>query len=133
MLLTTHYMDEAQSLADRVAVIASGRIVAEGTPATIGGRDEPGPRSGFGCRPGPILPAELAAETAPDGVTTSRHPDDLTRALHTLTTWAIDNRVEIDRLEILRPSLEDTYLELTGEAGPPDPGQPVEPGDTEPP
>ena len=131
VLLTTHYMDEAQYLADRVAVIASGRIVAEGTPATIGGRDRARPQVRFRVPTGAHPPAELAAETAPDGVTTFATLD-LTRALHTLTTWAIDNRVEIDRLEILRPSLEDTYLELTGEpVG--DPGQPVEPGDTEPP
>ncbi len=130
VLLTTHYMDEAQYLADRVAVIASGRIVAVGTPATIGGRDQARPRVRFRVPAGSRPPAELAAETAPDGVTTFG-TSDLTRALHTLTTWAIDNRVEIDRLEIVRPSLEDTYLELTDEpAG--DPGQPVGPGDTEP-
>ena len=79
---------------------------------------------------GTLPPAELAAETAPDGVTTFATPD-LTRALHSLTTWAIDNRVEIDGLEIVRPSLEDTYLELTGESAG-DPGRQVKPGDTEP-
>ncbi len=130
VLLTTHYMDEAQYLADRVAVIASGRIVAAGTPATIGGRDQARPRVRFRVPAGTRPPAELAASTAPDGVS-SFATHDLTRDLHTLTTWAIDNRVEIDRLEIVRPSLEDTYLELTGEdAG--DPGPPVGPGDTEP-
>jgi ABC-2 type transport system ATP-binding protein len=130
VLLTTHYMDEAQYLADRVAVIASGRIVAEGTPATIGGRDQARPRVRLRVSAGTRLPAELGAETSPDGVTTFATLD-LTRALHTLTTWAIDNRVEIDRLEIVRPSLEDTYLELTGEAAG-DPGQLVGPGNSEP-
>jgi ABC-2 type transport system ATP-binding protein len=130
VLLTTHYMDEAQYLADRVAVIASGRIVAEGTPATIGGRDQARPQVQFRVPAGTRPPAELAAETAPDGVTTFA-TSDLTRALHTLTTWALDNRVDIDRLEIVRPSLEDTYLELTGEAAG-DPGQPVGLGDAEP-
>jgi ABC-2 type transport system ATP-binding protein len=129
VLLTTHYMDEAQYLADRVAVIASGRIVAVGTPATIGGRDQARPRVRFRVPVGTRLPAELAAETASDGVSTFA-AQDLTRALHTLTAWAIDNGVEIDGLEILRPSLEDTYLQLTGDIGgaPGDPG----PGDTEP-
>ena len=130
VLLTTHYMDEAQYLADRVAVIASGRIVAEGTPATIGGRDQARPQVQFRVPAGTRPPAELAAETAPDGVTTFA-TSDLTRGLHTLTTWALDNRVDIDRLEIVRPTLEDTYLELTGEAAG-DPDKPVGLGDAEP-
>jgi len=130
VLLTTHYMDEAQYLADRVAVIASGRIVAEGTPATIGGRDQARPRVRFRVPDGTRPPAELAAETAPDGVSTFA-TSDLTRSLHTLTAWAIDNGVEIERLEIVRPSLEDAYLELTGETDG-DPRQLVGSGDTEP-
>ncbi|MGH9098008.1 MAG: ABC transporter ATP-binding protein, partial [Acidimicrobiales bacterium] len=130
VLLTTHYMDEAQYLADRVAVISAGRIVAEGTPATIGGRDQARPRVRFRMPAGTRPPGELAAETSPNGVT-SFTTLDLTRALHTLTGWAIDNRVEIDRLEIVRPSLEDTYLDLTDEATG-DPAQPVGLGDTEP-
>jgi ABC-2 type transport system ATP-binding protein len=123
VLLTTHYMDEAQYLADRVAVIAAGRIVAEGTPATIGGRDQARPRVRFRVPAGTRPPAELGAETTPAGMT-SFATDDITRALHTLTTWAIDAGVVIEGLEILRPSLEDIYLELTGEAAG-DPGQPV--------
>jgi ABC-2 type transport system ATP-binding protein len=130
VLLTTHYMDEAQYLADRVAVIAAGRIVAEGTPTTIGGRDVARPRVRFRLPAGVRPPSELAAETTPDGMSAFA-TEDLTRALHVLTTWAIDNRVAIDGLEILRPSLEDIYLELTGET-PGDPGQPVESGAREP-
>ena len=123
VLLTTHYMDEAQYLADRVAVIAAGRIVAEGTPATIGGRDQARPRVRFRVPAGTRPPAELAAETTTAGIITFA-TDDITRALHTLTTWAIDRGVVIEGLEILRPSLEDIYLELTGEAAG-DSSQPV--------
>jgi ABC-2 type transport system ATP-binding protein len=130
VLLTTHYMDEAQYLADRVAVIAAGHIVAEGTPATIGGRDQARPRVRFRVPVGSHPPAELAVETTSDGLSIFA-TEDITRALHTLTTWAIDTGVMIEGLEVLRPSLEDVYLELTGEA-PGNPGQPVSSGAGEP-
>ena len=58
ILLTTHYLDEAQALADRVAVIAAGRIVAEGSPETLGGRDRPPPRSGS-VYPNPFRAGDL--------------------------------------------------------------------------
>ena len=57
VMLTTHYMDEAQALADRLAVISAGQMVAEGTPATIGGRDRPGPGSASPARWLPLPPA----------------------------------------------------------------------------
>jgi ABC-2 type transport system ATP-binding protein len=115
VLLTTHYMDEAQYLADRVAVIAAGRIVAEGPPATLGDRQRAratvryrlpsgiSPLAGFGGPPGP------------DGFT-KFVPDDLTSGLSQLTGWAIGQRISLDGLDIVRPSLEDVYLALTGSA-----------------
>ena len=69
VVLTTHYMDEAQYLADRVAVIAAGRIVAEGTPATLAGREWPGPGSASGCPTVPRPPGDLAGRPAGDGFT----------------------------------------------------------------
>jgi ABC-2 type transport system ATP-binding protein len=112
VLLTTHYMDEAQHLADRVAVIARGRIVAEGTPATLAGRDAV--RARIVCRlpDGAVPPPELAGTLSADGVLEFA-PDDLARGLHRLTGWAIERSVSLDNLRIVRPSLEDVYLQLT--------------------
>jgi ABC-2 type transport system ATP-binding protein len=122
ILLTTHYMEEAQALADRVAVIAAGQIVAAGTPATIGGRDTAQARIRFGLPAGHVagdLPFETAAED--DGLLTVR-TDEPTLLLHRLTGWALDQGVTLSRLTVDRPSLEDVYLSLTGNpAEEPDP------------
>ena len=113
VLLTTHYMDEAQHLADRVAVLAAGRIVAEGTPATLAGRDTARARLRFRLPDGAAPPADLAR--APDrGRLVEIVPENLAAALHRLTGWAIENGIDLDDLQVLRPSLEDVYLQLTG-------------------
>ena len=117
VLLTTHYMDEAQHLADRVAVIVAGRIVARGTPATLGGRDIACPHLRF-RRPGETLPAIETIERSDVDGYVDIVPADLTAALHQLTGWAIQRQITLDDLEILRPSLEDTYLRLVGDTGP---------------
>jgi len=113
-------------LADRVAVIAAGRIVAQGTPATLAGRDTA--RARIRCRlpDGAAPPGDLSGRAAGDGFT-EFVPGDLTRDLHRLTGWAIDHGVALDGLQILRPSLEDVYLQLTDV--PPDQG----PGSPQPP
>jgi ABC-2 type transport system ATP-binding protein len=112
VLLTTHYMDEAQHLADRVAVIAAGRIVAEGTPATLAGRDTARARLRFRLPDGATLPAEATVEPTADGWI-ELAPDNLTSALHRLTGWAIEHGFDLDDLQVLRPTLEDVYLQLT--------------------
>jgi ABC-2 type transport system ATP-binding protein len=113
ILLTTHYMDEAQYLADRVAIIAAGRFVAEGTPETLAGRNTASARL--------ILPASTGVVPDPQlgfaGDTTSGftlEAPDLTASLYAVSRWATDAGVSLDGLEIHRPSLEDVYLELTG-------------------
>lgn len=116
ILLTTHYMDEAQNLADRVAVIARGRIVAEGTPESIGGRADGEAAIRFrlaGAVSASEVPVANAAFDADTGqvVVTTAEP---TQALHELTGWALGRGVELERLVVDRPSLEDVYLELTG-------------------
>src|SRR5271166_3918033 len=118
VLLTTHYMDEAQYLADRVAVISNGLIVAEGPPATIGNRERARARIRYRLTDGAVPPADLAAPTGPDGLT-ELVPDDLTTTLHRLTGWALDQHVELTGLEVTRPSLEDVYLKLTDGAAAP--------------
>jgi ABC-2 type transport system ATP-binding protein len=110
VLLTTHYMDEAQHLADRVAIVAAGRIVAAGDPATLGGRDTARAIVRYRVPAGVQPPAELGV--AADGAV-ELVPDDLARALHRLSGWAIEHDVSLDDLQILRPSLEDIYLQLT--------------------
>ncbi len=115
VLLTTHYMDEAQFLADRVAVIARGKIVAEGTPDTLGGRATAGTLITFNSNDQSMdgLPAQDVSVAENGGVII--RTTDPTRDLHRLTGWAIDHGVELAGLSVSRPSLEDVYLELTGE------------------
>jgi ABC-2 type transport system ATP-binding protein len=116
VLLTTHYMDEAQNLADRVAVIASGQIVAEGTPGTLAGRDVATTRIRFRARrdDGELPHLVTGATRAADG-SVELSTDDPTRVLHELTGWALRRDVQLEGLEVTRPSLEDVYLQLTGQ------------------
>jgi len=124
IFLTTHYMEEAERLADRIMVIARGRIVAEGTPKTLGGRDS---------RPAIItfqlpsshdiksLPEPLCvrATAASDGQVSIPSQEPLRDVAH-LAGWADANGLEVRDLEVERPTLEDIYLELTTD-------RPVEP------
>jgi ABC-2 type transport system ATP-binding protein len=113
VFLTTHYMDEAQELANRVAVIAGGQIVAEGPPSTLAGRDVASTRIRFRVADAEGMPA-LDQVAAPDG-TWELQAQDPTRALHELTSWALGRGVSLGGLEVHRPTLEDVYLELTGD------------------
>jgi ABC-2 type transport system ATP-binding protein len=116
VFLTTHYMDEAQALADRVAIISAGRIVASGQPEDLGGdRDQ---RTEINFR----LPAGVAAAELPDSVRTlaridaaavSLSADDPVPVLRELTVWASERHVGLPDLQVRRPTLEDVYLELT--------------------
>ena len=114
VLLTTHYMDEAESLADRVAVIAGGRVVACGAPSSIGGRDvgEATIRfrlpAGVGASELPVTPAHLD-----DDVVELRSADEV-GVLHELTGWALTRGVDLIGLTVSRLTLEDVYLRLTG-------------------
>jgi ABC-2 type transport system ATP-binding protein len=113
VLLTTHYMDEAQFLADRVAVMADGRIVAEGTPATLGDRHLAKARIRYRPPADAILPQSLSAPPGPDGYIEIT-PADVVQALYQLTGWAIEHKQRLDGLQVTRQSLEDVYLSLTG-------------------
>jgi len=119
IFLTTHYMDEAQALADRVAIIAGGEIVASGAPDELGGRSTAATEISFalvgagGSDLPPLAAAALAAPARNGALRLrSEHPVEL---LNELTSWALERGVELRGLEVRRPSLEDVYLELTGE------------------
>jgi ABC-2 type transport system ATP-binding protein len=117
VFLTTHYMDEAQHLADRVAIIVAGRIVAEGPPSTLAGRRPAATKVSFSLPPGaPGLPARLEHAVHPSGSVFELQTHDPMRDLHELTRWALDNHLELSSLTVARPSLEDVYLELTSDA-----------------
>jgi len=114
ILLTTHYMEEAERLADRIAVMRDGVIVATGTPATLGGRNRAGATIAFTLPDGVAL-GDLAPNAALDGdgrvvLSTSTPMADL----HDLTGRAIALGLELADIEVRRPTLEDVYLELTG-------------------
>ncbi len=119
VFLTTHYMDEAQALADRVAIISTGRILATGSPEELGGdRDQ---RTEISFR----LPAGVGAEELPDAVRAgarieagafSLDAKDPVSVLRDLTNWASERGVGLPALQVRQPSLEDVYLELTEQA-----------------
>ncbi|WP_435612128.1 ABC transporter ATP-binding protein [Streptomyces sp. bgisy159] len=116
VLLTTHSMEEAQELADRVAVVSDGRIVAEGTPATLGGRDTARARIRFTLPPGTsVADLPVAAVPEADGRVTVE-AEEATGVLHRLTRWALGRGTVLTGLTVERPTLEDVYLRLTDRA-----------------
>ena len=121
VFLTTHYMDEAQHLADEVAIIASGAIVAQGPPATLAGRDTAATVIRFRFD-GSVrqLPTAVRRATEVRGGFASLRTDDPTRTLHSLTSWAVQTGRKLEALEVTRPSLEDVYLEITRSAADPE-------------
>jgi ABC-2 type transport system ATP-binding protein len=114
ILLTTHAMDEAQALADRVVLLSGGVVIADGPPAALGGRDAERVRITFTLPAGYALTdLPLPAEEA-NGVVlveTGRP----TETLHQLTDWALRRGTVLAGLTVDRPSLEDVYLQLTGD------------------
>jgi ABC-2 type transport system ATP-binding protein len=112
IVLTTHYMDEAQYLADRICVIAGGLVVAQGTPETLRAGTDQLTHIRF------ELPSGIHAAALPlqvrlvDGIAIIETKTP-TRTLNDLTTWAVAQGLELPNLEVTRPSLEDVYLELT--------------------
>jgi ABC-2 type transport system ATP-binding protein len=98
VLLTTHYLDEAQALADRVAIIKDGKILAEGAPRELGA--------------GEAAPYRVAYRDG-DGVVVERVTDDPTSLLYELTGQALARGERLEGLTVTRPTLEDVYLELT--------------------
>jgi ABC-2 type transport system ATP-binding protein len=117
VFLTTHYMDEAEHLADRVAVIAEGRIVAEGTPATLAGRQHAAAEIRFSLPPGTTageLPEQVRhALAGNDGDRVLVRTTSIVAVLGPLIRWAELAGTDLADLDVRRPSLEDIYLSLT--------------------
>jgi ABC-2 type transport system ATP-binding protein len=112
VVLTTHFMDEAEYLADRVIVIAAGEVVAEGSPSTLGARDRAKARVHYRLPVGMTPPAGLGSSPDAHGFVHVSMEDPVL-ALHELTGWALQRGVDLEGLEVIRPSLEDIYLSLT--------------------
>ena len=123
IFLTTHYMDEAQALADRVAIIVAGEIVAQGTPDTLGGRDRARSDISFALPAGTVftdLPDELQAIAQRRDGRVHIEAAEPAQVLHTLAEWALAHGAGLSDLTVGRPTLEDIYLRLTdAQASPP--------------
>ncbi|HZS25494.1 MAG TPA: ABC transporter ATP-binding protein [Gaiellaceae bacterium] len=121
VFLTTHYMDEAERLADRIAVIADGAIVAEGTPRTLGGRDRLAATIRFTPPPGvgaAELPDALRALVTPSSNGTVVLQSDAPLVhVSDLARWASRGGFDLPDLDVRRPTLEDVYISLTDTEG----------------
>jgi ABC-2 type transport system ATP-binding protein len=120
VFLTTHYMDEAQRLADRVAIIAHGEVVARGTPADLGDRESRPATVSFRLPEGvgvAELPGEAGRAVVNGGGAVSLSTTTPVATLNELTGWAMARGIDLEALEVTRPSLEDIYLSLTDGAG----------------
>ena len=112
IFLTSHSMDEVQFLADRVVIIAAGKIVAEGTPETLVERRSGATTIRFARTTVP-LPDSLSRGARMDDDSIEIETEDPTRGLFELTSWAVRTGISLDGLQVTRPSLEDVYLEIT--------------------
>ena len=121
IFLTTHYMDEAQHLSNRVAIVNAGEIIATGRPEELGGRD---------LRPAEIrfvLPHDWSLGDIPDVPSLERSIDgdrvlvttsEPVVATQRITSWALDHGIDLGHFSVSQPTLEDIYLELTGSGDP---------------
>jgi ABC-2 type transport system ATP-binding protein len=113
IFLTSHAMDEVQYLADRVVIIAGGRIVSEGTPDTLAGREKAAALVRFQLPTAAQLPDRIRSAAKIREEVVELETDDPTRTLYDITSWAVQANISLEGLEVTRPSLEDVYLAIT--------------------
>ncbi len=117
VFLTTHFMDEAQHLAHRVAIMSGGEIIAVGRPEELGGRDVRPAEIRFllpeGCSPEDI-PGDYIEQHSTDGDHVVLISREAVRAVQSVTSWALERELELGHFSVTQPTLEDIYLELTG-------------------
>jgi ABC-2 type transport system ATP-binding protein len=116
IVLTTHYMDEAERLADRIAVIVNGEIVAAGSPGSLGSGAQPAAEISFSIPPGTEvsrLPAAIGVIAVDHRGKVQIRTEDPVSALFSLTRWALEHDHALPDLNLHRPTLEDVYLQLT--------------------
>ncbi|MEM7095937.1 MAG: ABC transporter ATP-binding protein [Actinomycetota bacterium] len=115
VLLTTHYMDEAEQLSDRIVVISGGRIIAEGTADALA--DQVQLKTRVSWDPGEVpvsaVPDVLRSDLEEGDDVVRIETDDVTAIVHALSSWAADNGSALRSLGVVRPNLEDTFLRLT--------------------
>ncbi len=114
VVMSSHYMDEVEALAGRVAVLSRGRVVALGTTATLGGRDKGEARIRFTLPDGAAVSDLPIPVSRVDGDTVEVRTANEVDALHALTTWAQQRGASSLGLRVTRETLEDIYLTLTG-------------------
>jgi ABC-2 type transport system ATP-binding protein len=130
VLLTTHYLDEAEHLASRVGVLSRGKLIAEGTPDELINRVSGTvvsftlPESVDSGETAALFASVIGADVRVSGRLVEANVDRPTEAVHRLTGWAIEAGVELDSLSVGRASLEDVYLSLA-EADRPAEGSPA--------
>jgi ABC-2 type transport system ATP-binding protein len=112
VVLTTHYMDEAENLADRVAIMVSGEIVAEGTPTELARKDGATTIRFKTVPETDDLPKNLPEEYVTDRGWHTIVTSNPTQMLHEITGWAMERGVELDELSVSTPTLEDLFVEL---------------------
>jgi ABC-2 type transport system ATP-binding protein len=121
VFLTTHFMDEAQFLADRVAVMRGGEIIASGRPDELGGRDLRPAEIRFALPDGlslddvPKVPSEGRSLQGDRVIINTRQPIHATQIV---TSWAVESGIDLAHFSVTQPTLEDIYLELTGSGEP---------------
>jgi ABC-2 type transport system ATP-binding protein len=116
IFLTTHFMDEASTLADRVAVMRAGTLIATGPPGQLGGRDRRPTEIRFTLPDEAIaLPDVPAREIERSGPRVLIRTDEPLRAAAAVTNWALELGIALDGLSVMAPTLEDVYLELTAD------------------
>ena len=116
IFLTTHFMDEASTLADRVAVMRAGELIATGPPGELGGRDLRPTEIRFTLTAGGIeLPEIPALEIERDGSAVLIRTEEPVLATARITNWALEHGIALERFSVAQPTLEDVYLALTGE------------------